>query len=82
MSIILTGFVAVPTGKAQAAWIKASQDRVANTANTIGGVKWLRLSGMNDAAFRIIKELRIHELKISRRFRIFIIWALELCTFS
>ncbi|CCF44599.1 ABC transporter [Colletotrichum higginsianum] len=68
--LIATAFLAVPTGKASAEWIKASQDRVSTTSKTLGNIKWLKVSGLNDAAFSVIQKLRDTELKVSRRFRI------------
>lgn len=67
--LILMGFLAVYIGPAQAAWIQASQERVTTTARTLGNIKWLKISGLNDVAFSIIRSLRIKELKVSTRFR-------------
>lgn len=64
------GFLGVGVGRAQAEWIKASQDRVSATARTLGGVKWLRASGLNDVAFGMLARLRTVELGVSMRFRI------------
>ncbi|KAL1619695.1 hypothetical protein SLS56_010027 [Neofusicoccum ribis] len=65
-----TIFLAVPTGAHQASWIQASQERVAATSKTLGSMKWLKISGLNDVAFSIIRKLRARELEISRKFRI------------
>ncbi len=72
--------VAVFMGKAQANWIQASQERVAKTAATIGGIKWIKLSGLTDSAFSIVNSLRAHELQISRKFRVLLVWIVVLCT--
>ncbi|OHW98638.1 ABC multidrug transporter [Colletotrichum incanum] len=68
--LIATAFFAIPTGKASAEWIKASQDRVSTTSKTLGSIKWLKISGLNDVAFSVIRRLRGTELEVSRRFRI------------
>ncbi|KAF6834099.1 ABC multidrug transporter [Colletotrichum musicola] len=68
--LIVTGFLAVPMGKASANWIKASQDRVTATSNTLGSIKWLKVSGLNDVAFSVIRRLRSDELVASKRFRV------------
>ncbi|KAK1450990.1 ABC transporter [Colletotrichum cuscutae] len=68
--LLATAFLAVPTGKASAEWIKASQDRVSTTSKTLGNIKWLRISGLNDAAFSVIQKLRNVELEVSKRFRV------------
>ncbi|KAL2881878.1 hypothetical protein SGCOL_002614 [Colletotrichum sp. CLE4] len=68
--LLTTAFLAVPTGQASAEWIKASQDRVSTTSKTLGNIKWLKISGLNDVAFSVIQKLRTIELKVSRRFRV------------
>ncbi|KAH7030673.1 ABC transporter [Microdochium trichocladiopsis] len=68
--LILTGSLAMPTGKAQAAWILASQERVTTTAKTLGSIKSLRISGLNERAFQVIRQLRNDELSISQTCRI------------
>ncbi|KAK2593028.1 hypothetical protein QQS21_009282 [Conoideocrella luteorostrata] len=67
--LVLMSFLAVYIGKAQAAWIQASQDRVTTTSKTLGSIKWLKMSGLNDVAFAMIRKLRAHELKVSEKFR-------------
>ncbi|KAI3540901.1 ABC transporter [Colletotrichum abscissum] len=68
--LFATAFLAVPTGKASAEWIKASQDRVSTTSKTLGNIKWLKISGLNDVAFSVIQKLRTVELEVSKRFRV------------
>lgn len=57
-------------GKASAEWIKASQDRVTATSKTLGSIKWLKVSGLNDVAFSVIRQLRSAELVASKRYRV------------
>lgn len=75
-------FLAIPTGRHQASWIQASQNRVTATSKALGSIKWLRVSGLNDMAFTVIRNLRLHELEVSKRFRIFlgISLILAICT--
>ncbi|KXH25809.1 ABC transporter [Colletotrichum simmondsii] len=68
--LLATAFLAVPTGKASAEWIKASQDRVSTTSKTLGNIKWLKISGLDDVAFSVIQKLRTVELEVSKRFRV------------
>ena len=75
---IVIGFIAVPIGTSQAAWIEAAQQRVANTSSTLGKVQWLRISGLNDLAFSKIKFLRENELTVSRKLRVLTMWVLTL----
>lgn len=81
-TIILMGFLAVPTGKASAQWIKASQDRVTTTSKTLGSIKWLKVSGLNEVAFSVIQNLRSTELVVSKRYRVLlgISMMLMICT--
>jgi ATP-binding cassette, subfamily C (CFTR/MRP), member 1 len=62
--------LAVPSGKSQAAWIKKSEERVSATSKTLGSVKWLKISGLNDIAFQALQKLRVHELQVSRSYRL------------
>jgi len=77
--IIGTLAVSVPIGRQQASWIHASQVRVAETSTTLGSIKWLRLSGLNDMAFCRLRSLRTHELAVSERFRYLLGVSLILC---
>ncbi|GME25282.1 Metal resistance protein YCF1-like protein 2 [Neofusicoccum parvum] len=45
-------------------------------------MKWLKISGLNDVAFSIIRKLRTRELEISRKFRILlgVSMLLSICT--
>ncbi|KYK57377.1 ABC transporter [Drechmeria coniospora] len=67
--MIGTIFLAIPTGRHQAAWIEASQIRVTATARALGSIKWLKISGLGDVAFSVIRSLRKRELVVSERFR-------------
>ena len=72
--------VAAFMGKAQAKWIQASQERVARTSATISSIKWIKLSGLTESAFSIVHGLRVHELEMSRIFRVLLIWVVAFCT--
>ncbi|KAF2157808.1 ABC transporter [Myriangium duriaei CBS 260.36] len=67
--LIFSVYLALPTGKAQAAWIQASQDRVTATSGVLGSVKWLKFSGLTDMAFSTLRQLRLTELEVSLKFR-------------
>ena len=70
ISIIATLTLAAPSGKAQAKWIAASQDRVGQTSKTLGAVKGLKVSGLTEMAFSMVRKLRTRELAISMRYRL------------
>lgn len=76
--LIVTGFLAVPIGKGQAAWIGAAQLRVSATSNVLNKIKWIRMSGISDSVFDVIIDLRVDELEISRKFRLLMMWVLAL----
>lgn len=72
----------MPIGAAQAKWIQASQERVTATSKTLGSIKRLRISGLNDLAFKIIKDLRAKEMIASKKFRLLLGASLVLRTFD
>ncbi|KAJ0323560.1 hypothetical protein Brms1b_001440 [Colletotrichum noveboracense] len=45
-------------------------DRVTTTSKTLGSIKWLKVSGLNDVAFSVIQNLRSTELVVSKRYRV------------
>lgn len=61
--------VSIPMGKAHATWVQASQDRVTLTSKTLGSIKWLKISGLNEMMFNMIRSLRTRELGVSARYR-------------
>lgn len=67
--LVASAFVAVPIGKAQAAWIQASQDRVTTTSKTLASIKPLKISGLSSLAFSAVRDLRATELRVSEKFR-------------
>jgi ATP-binding cassette, subfamily C (CFTR/MRP), member 1 len=80
VNLFTTVFIAIPTGKAQATWIEALQERVTATAKTINCIKRLRISGLNDLVFSIVRNLRTEELAKSTKFRYLIGGSLILST--
>lgn len=71
-AVIASGFLAAPTGSALAVWLLALQQRVVKTAQTLGSIKWIKMSGLGDAAFTTIRDLRTHELKVSLKYRLLV----------
>jgi ATP-binding cassette, subfamily C (CFTR/MRP), member 1 len=65
-----------------AQWIQASQERVTATTKTLGSIKWLKFSGLNDQAFSMIQTLRTQELELSRKVRMLLGSCLVLRTLS
>lgn len=80
VALFITGCVSIPTGTAQAAWFKASEERVSATTKLLGSIKWIKISGLNDMAFNMVQKLRTHELQVSKKFRVLLGITLVLCT--
>ena len=70
--MIASTFIAAPTGSALAVWLQALQQRIVKTAHTLGSIKWIKMSGLGDAAFTSIRDLRTHELKVSLKYRLLV----------
>lgn len=81
MNLIAAIFVSMPIGRAQANWIQASQERVTTTSKTLNSIKRLRISGLNDLAFSIVRNLRTIELAKSTKYRYLLGISLILGTF-
>ena len=79
--MIGTVFLAKPTGTHQAAWIQASQIRVSATSKALGSIKWLKISGLSNTAFSVIRNLRVRELAVSTKFRLLLGVSLILCAY-
>lgn len=69
-AVIASTFIAAPAGSALAAWLLALQQRIAKTAQTLGSVKWVKMSGLGNIAFTSIRDLWAHELKVSLKYRV------------
>ncbi|KAF6795321.1 ABC multidrug transporter [Colletotrichum sojae] len=67
--LVITAIISVPIGKSQATWIKASQDRVTTTSKVLSSIKSLKISGLGDLVFSMIRDLRSKELEVSERYR-------------
>lgn len=53
----------------QALWLEAIEKRISATATMLGSMKRVKMCGLTDVLFDNIHDLRIQELKISKRFR-------------
>lgn len=70
----------MPIGKSQATWIRASQDRVTTTSKVLSSIKSLKISGLSDLVFSMIRDLRSKELEVSERYRKLLGFTLVLST--
>ncbi|KAL9602458.1 MAG: hypothetical protein Q9179_002540 [Wetmoreana sp. 5 TL-2023] len=55
--------------KRQGLWLEAIERRISATATMLGSMKRVKMCGLTDTLFRNLHDLRIQELKISKRFR-------------
>ncbi|KAL8732959.1 MAG: hypothetical protein Q9166_002357 [cf. Caloplaca sp. 2 TL-2023] len=55
--------------KRQGLWLEAIERRISATATMLGSMKRIKMCGLTDTIFENIHDLRIQELKISKRFR-------------
>ncbi|KAJ5951885.1 uncharacterized protein N7479_010298 [Penicillium vulpinum] len=68
-SSILMHFI----GPRQMAWMKGIQKRIGHTANVIGNMKHLKISGLTAPVEDSIQKLRLEELKAGGKFRAFLV---------
>ncbi|KAK1579629.1 ABC transporter [Colletotrichum navitas] len=67
--LLVTAILSLQIGNAQAKWIRASQDRVTTTSKVLGSIKPLKMTGLSDLVFSLIRDLRTKELGVSERYR-------------
>ncbi|GJD03582.1 ABC transporter [Colletotrichum higginsianum] len=60
-------------GPRQLAWMQKIQERIGHTANVIGNMKHLKISGLEAPVEDTINSLRLEELKVGGRFRWFLV---------
>lgn len=53
----------------QALWLEAIERRISATATMLGSMKRVKMCGLTDTLFESLHNLRIQELKISKKFR-------------
>ncbi|KAL8722266.1 MAG: hypothetical protein Q9225_001213 [Loekoesia sp. 1 TL-2023] len=53
----------------QALWLEAIERRISATATMLGSMKRVKMCGLTDTLFESLHNLRIRELKISKKFR-------------
>ncbi|KAF4635233.1 hypothetical protein G7Y89_g2874 [Cudoniella acicularis] len=67
--VICSAFLSKLNGPRQKAWMEKIQKRVGLTANVIGQMKYLKMSGLAAPVEKSIQNMRIDELKSASRFR-------------
>jgi len=54
-------------------WGKAIKERVSASSNMLAQIKSLKMMGLTDYMSKSIQDLRVHELNVSRKFRLALI---------
>jgi hypothetical protein len=58
----------------RAIWTKAIQKRVALTTNLLRSMKSVKMTGLVGASARLVQAERVHELKLGKGYRWFVVW--------
>ncbi|KAK0706203.1 P-loop containing nucleoside triphosphate hydrolase protein [Lasiosphaeria miniovina] len=58
----------------QAMWLEAIERRISATAAMLAAMKGVKMCGLRDTLLASLQQLRVDELRISKRFRKLIIW--------
>jgi ATP-binding cassette subfamily C (CFTR/MRP) protein 1 len=64
----------------QAMWLEAIEKRISATSQMLSSIKGVKLGGLTETLSKIIQDLRVEELKISKKFRKLLIWFVAPCT--
>jgi hypothetical protein len=58
----------------QAMWLEAIERRIAATASMLGSIRGVKMCGLTALLFKNLQDLRVDELRISKKFRRLLIW--------
>lgn len=58
----------------QAMWLEAIEKRITATTAMLSAMKGVKMCGLTDTLSKTLQELRVDELRISRKFRKLLIW--------
>lgn len=67
-------------GPARGQWNRGVQKRVSTTSSMLAQIKGLKMIGLTDYISKVVQGLRVAELELSKKFRIFIVRILLICT--
>lgn len=77
------GMIGLPlakaAGKAQTPWLEAIEDRLAATAKALGAMKAIKMTGLADIVSSRVTNLRLAEIRASRRHRVLNIFVFITC---
>lgn len=69
-SIVAMNFVV----SRQAMWLEAIEKRISATSSMLAAMKGIKMSGLKETLFNSLQQLRVDELRISKKFRKLLIW--------
>lgn len=58
----------------QAMWLEAIEKRISATSAMLSSMKGVKMCGLKDTLLNSLQQLRVDELRISKKFRKLIIW--------
>lgn len=64
------------------AWNQGVQERVSRTSSVLSQIKSIMMTGLSDYLSSIIHNLRVSELDLSKKFRMFIVRIILIGTFQ
>lgn len=69
LTTVGAGIIAPKLGPAKVLWNSAIQERVGDTSSMLSQIKGVKMMGLTDFFLKRIQAMRIHELKLSVKFR-------------
>jgi ATP-binding cassette subfamily C (CFTR/MRP) protein 1 len=75
-SIVASGLVM----SRQALWLKAIERRITATTAMLGAMKGVKMCGLTDILSKTLQDLRVSELRISKKFRKILVWNMAFST--
>lgn len=60
-------------------WMEKVQERLRVTSAMLGDMKALKMLGLSPAMFRVVQDLRVDEISVSRSFRKSLVALILLC---
>lgn len=61
-------------GKNMGLWNNAIQTRTSFTSHVLNQMKGVKLAGLDARLAKDVQNLRVHELNLSKKFRMLIVW--------
>ena len=58
----------------QAMWLEAIERRIAATTSMLSAMKGVKMCGLTEVLSKTLQDLRVDELRISKKFRKLLIW--------